>query len=661
MRTSKHTSNLTSDIDTNPASDHTVLSVVTRRVGYGLSVMLLAVLLVTLNHGQSVSPVIADGGQVKAVSISPQGEIGNGESNRPVISDNGRYIAFESSANNLVSGDTNGLQDIFVYDQILNRITMVSIASNDTRSNGISSYASISGDGRFVGFISTADNLVENDDNRQSDLFIHDMLTKKTEIVSIATDGTQGNKSTFNRSAISSDGRFVAFQSTSTNLIGRDINNVTDIFVRDRQQNITTLASISSEGVQGNGGSLSPSISGDGRFVAFRSFASSLTRGDTNGTFDILVHDRETAETYRVSIAPDGGVSNGNSLDAFIATYGRFVSFQSKATNLTSNDTNGMQDVFLHDMDTEQTTLMSVTSDGVQANRESNQLAPVSGLGRSTVFQTVANNLVSSDTNGHVDIFVHDQALQQTDRVSVSTTGEQGRLSSSYPYISANGRYVTFVSEAYNLVSNDDNGKLDIFVYDRGQAVAEPTATPTTTPSPTPTKTSTPTTTPTPTSTPTMTPTPTSTPTPFSVTITRDDGGVLSTHGISANSGVTVYFPPQAVLTDTLVTYHYQLPQSFPPMIALDKFFSLEIETLPPFTQTSLPITVVVRYTNQERGAALANGISLYRQQDDLWVTNDLTQIARTDNAITNTTRYLASYGVWGDTLGIYLPVITRP
>ena len=648
------------DTNTYSSNNHTRLSIITHRIGYGMVFIFLGLLLFVLNRGHPVPFAIADGGRVKVVSVSPQGEIGNRGSNRPVISDNGRYIAFESSANNLVSGDTNGLQDIFVYDQTLNRITMISITSDGTQGNSISSYASISGDGRFVGFISTADNLVENDNNEQSDMFIHDTLTKKTEIVSVATDGTQGNKSTFNRSAISTDGRFVTFQSTSTNLIGRDINNATDIFVRDRQQNITTLASISSEGVQGNGGSLSPSISGDGRFVAFRSFASSLTRYDTNNTFDILVHDRQTAQTNRVSIAPDGEVSNGNSLDAFIATYGRYVSFQSKATNLTQNDTNDKQDVFLHDMDTGKTTLMSVASNRVQANRESNQLAPVSGLGRSAVFQTVANNLVSGDTNGHVDIFVHNQNSQSTDRVSVSTTGEQGSMSSSYPYISADGRYITFVSEAYNLVPNDDNGRLDIFVYDRGQAVVEPTATQTNTPSPTPSAT------PTKTSTPTMTPTPTSTPTPFSVSITKDEGGVLSSHGVDANSGVTIYFPPQAVLTDTLVTYHYQLPQPFPPMIALDKFFSLE--TLPPFTQTSLPITVVVRYTNQERGAALANGISLYRQRDGLWVTDNLTQTGRTDNTLTNTTRYIvsytryiASYGVWGDTLGIYLPVITRP
>ncbi|MDM8528446.1 hypothetical protein QUF58_09575 [Anaerolineales bacterium HSG24] len=644
-----------SGIDTYPS--HTLLSTLPRRVGYGLIFIFLGLLLFILNRGQPVPPAIADGGRVKVVSINSQGEIGTGESNRPVISYDGRYIAFESSAKNLVSSDTNGLQDVFVYDQSLNQMHMVSVASDGTQSNGISSYAAISGDGRFVGFISTADNLVENDDNRQSDLFIHDTWTKMTEIVSVATDGTQGNKSTFNRSAISFDGQVVAFQSTSTNLIQRDINNVADVFVRDRQQNITTLASISSEGVQGNGGSLSPSVSGDGRFVAFRSFASSLTRGDTNNTFDILVHDRNTAQTNRVSIAPDGGVSNGNSLDAFIAMYGRYVSFQSKATNLIANDTNSMQDVFLYDMDTGQTILMSVTSNGTQANRESNQLAPVSGLGRSAVFQTVANNLVSSDTNGHIDIFVHDQSSQLTDRVSVSTTGEQGSMSSSYPYISANGRYVTFVSEASNLVPNDDNRKLDIFVYDRG--VAEPTATPTTTPSPTPSATSTPSPTPTKTSTPTITPTPTSTPTPFSALITKDEGGVLPSHGVDTNLGVTIYFPPQAVLTDTLVTYHYQLPQRFPPMIAIDKFFSLE--TFPPLTQTSLPITVVIRYTDQERGAALANGISLYRQQDGLWVTNDLLQIARTDNALTNTTRYIASYGVWGDTLGIYLPVITRP
>ncbi|MCA9896608.1 MAG: PD40 domain-containing protein [Anaerolineales bacterium] len=409
-------------------------------------------------------------GTTTRVSVASDGTEGNAFSWGSSISADGRYVAFSSDASNLVSGDTNGTRDIFVYDRQTSQTTRVSIASDGTEGNADSDYyLSNSADGRYVAFQSDASNLVSGDTNLATDVFVHDQQTGQTTRVSVASDGTEGNADTSGFTIISADGRYVAFQSDASNLVSGDTNLATDIFVHDRQTGQTTRVSVASDGSEGNDVSYKPTISADGRYVAFQSYASNLVSGDTNGTGDDFVHDRQTGQTTRVSVSSDGTEGNGVSSHPAISANGRYVTFYSNASNLVSGDTNGTGDIFVHDRQTGQTTRVSVASDGTQGNNSACCSPAITEDGRYVAFQSGASNLVISDTNSWSDVFVHDQQTGQTTRVSVASDGSEGNNYSSLfdPAITADGRYVTYHSEASNLVSGDTNGAGDIFVHDR--------------------------------------------------------------------------------------------------------------------------------------------------------------------------------------------------
>jgi Tol biopolymer transport system component len=418
------------------------------------------------------SAVHAAKGETTLVSVSSEGTIGDGASSWPSISSDGRYVAFRSYAENLVDDDTNDYSDIFVHDRQTGETTRVSVAPDGiTEGDGSSSEPSISSDGRYVAFSSYAHNLVAGDTNGQSDIFVHDRQTGETTRVSVASgvDGAQGNAYS-SSPHISSDGRYVAFSSDATNLVDGDTNSRTDIFVHDRQTLQTTRVSVRSgvDGTQSNGHSYfhnysNPAISSDGRYVAFYSFATNLVDDDTNGVADTFVHDCQTGETTRVSIGFDGE-ANGPSLDASISSDGRYVAFSSEATNLVEDDTNGVLDIFVHDRQTLQTTRVSVASDGTEGDDDSYGQS-ISSDGRYVAFGSEATNLVDGDTNVDHDVFVHDRQTGQTTRVSVGSDGSGGDYGGWFFSISSDGRYVAFGSDA-TLVDGDTNGVYDIFVHD---------------------------------------------------------------------------------------------------------------------------------------------------------------------------------------------------
>jgi Tol biopolymer transport system component len=345
--------------------------------------------------------------------------------------------------------------------------TRVSVRSNGTQGNDFSAEASLSATGRFVAFSSVATNLVGGDTNGVPDVFVHDRKTDKTTRVSVASDGTQGNDFS-DAPSLSATGRYVAFFSLASNLVSGDTNGTGDVFVHDRATGQTTRVSVRSNGTQGNDLSLHPSLSATGRYVAFDSLATNLAEGgDTNSTSDVFVHDRETGQTTLVSVASDGTQGSGYSDIPSISATGRYVAFHSFATNLVSDDTNGVPDVFVHDRKTGQTTRVSVASDGTQGNDNSDGFS-LSATGRYVAFHSFATNLAEGgDTNSTSDVFVHDQASGQTTRVSVASNGTQGNGGSYDPSISATGRYLAFYSDASNLVNGDTNSIGDIFVHNR--------------------------------------------------------------------------------------------------------------------------------------------------------------------------------------------------
>src|SRR5213078_3528455 len=321
-----------------------------------------------------------------------------------------------------------------VRDRQTGMTARVSVASDGTQANNVSSYPALSADGRFVAFQSDATNLVVGDTNGKTDVFVHDRQTGTTERVSVASGGgTQGTGNSggfFAFPALSADGRLVAFQSDATNLVAGDTNGATDVFVHDRQTGATERVSVTSGGRQGNGFSAGPVLSADGRFVAFHSAATNLVTGDTNGAADVFVHDRQTGTTERVSVASGGTQSNAASLGSALSADGRFVAFQSDATNLVAGDTNGATDVFVHDRQTGATERVSVASGGgTQGNRNSGgffAFPALSAAGRLVAFQSAATNLVADDTNGATDVFVHDRQTGTTERVRVASGRTQG-------------------------------------------------------------------------------------------------------------------------------------------------------------------------------------------------------------------------------------------
>jgi Tol biopolymer transport system component len=421
----------------------------------------LGILALLLSIG--ISAVVAIVG-MERVSVASDGAQGNDVSFISSISADGRHIAFASAASNLVQGDANGAPDVFVRDRQSNATTLVSLASDGTQGNDVSEWTSISADGRYVAFSSYASNLVPGDTNGDWDMFVRDLQTNTTTRVSIASDGTQGNANSSNSPSISADGRYVAFPSNASNLVAGDTNGRSDIFVRDRQTGTTTRISIASDGTQGNGNSAFPSISADGRYVAFVSYASNLVPGDTNGVWDIFVRDRQANTTTRVSVASDGTQGNDSSYTSpSISADGRYVAFLSFASNLVPGDTNATIDVFVRDRQTDTTTRVSLANDGMQGNSAS-EWPSISADGRYVAFASAASNLVPADTNGVSDVFVRDRQTDTTTRVSLATDGTQGNGDAIYTSISADGQHVAFESTASNLVPGDTNDVEDVFV-----------------------------------------------------------------------------------------------------------------------------------------------------------------------------------------------------
>jgi Tol biopolymer transport system component len=405
------------------------------------------------------------------VSVDSAGSEANAISAGPSLSTDGNVVAFISNSSNLVANDTNGGADVFVHERSTGITERVSVDSSGGEGNSFSSIAALSADGNVVAFFSDASNLVAGDTNGLYDVFVHDRTTGLTERVSIDSSGAQANgvSGLHGPPSVSADGRFVAFDSDATNLVANDTNGFTDVFVHDRRTGTTELVSVDSSGAPANSVSAWTSISVDGQIVAFNSDASNLVAGDTNGKWDIFVHDRATGTTERVSVRSNGSEANGDSGIPALSSDGRFVSFDGDASNLVVGDRNHCGDVFVHDRATGATERVSVDSSGAEGAKSS-QFAAISGDGRFVTFSSLAANLVVGDTNGLCDIFVHDRASGLTERVSVDSAGAESDGESGdhdVPVISADGNVVAFGSAATNLVAGDTNGVVDVFAHER--------------------------------------------------------------------------------------------------------------------------------------------------------------------------------------------------
>ncbi|MEN4017111.1 MAG: Ig-like domain-containing protein [Methanobacterium sp.] len=425
--------------------------------------------------------VAAANNNIERVSISTNGSESNYGCSEPSISSDGRYIAFSSYANNLVENDTNGHSDIFVHDRVLNITERNSISSTGTESNGDSFEPSISADGSFVAFVSHATNLVDDDTNDAGDIFVYDRLFKLTKRISLASNGEQSNSNS-NEPSISGNGNYIAFTSWASNLVENDTNDWGDVFVYNRITGTLERISISNNGNEQLMPPNSmirvgyePSISDDGRYVAFTSYAENLAGGDNNNCQDIFLHDRVLKTTKRVSISCNGHEANGNSENPSINSNGRYIAFTSDANNLVEDDSNPWRDIFVHDTETGITEKVSIFISEETISRNPS----ISGDGHFIAFEATKGEQVreaglnenspyifADVANGH-NIFLHDRTLKTTNRISTSYIWEEADSSSYNPSISDDGSFVAFSSYAGNLVPGDSNHCADIFVYNQ--------------------------------------------------------------------------------------------------------------------------------------------------------------------------------------------------
>ncbi|MBL8767022.1 MAG: PD40 domain-containing protein [Planctomycetes bacterium] len=382
----------------------------------------------------------------------------------PALSANGRFVAFWSFASNLVPDDSNGFGDVFVRDRKTGRTTRVSVDHTGKDASSVSLRPAISTSGRFVAFESFATDIVPGDGNASADVFLRDLKSGQSMRVSVDSAGGEGNGNSF-EAAMSSSGRVVAFSSTSTNLVVGDGNGQSDVFLRDMKSGKTSRVSVDSAGIEANEGSFAPAVSSSGRFVAYSSLADNLVDGDLNAKRDVFVHDRKTQRTSRVSVDSAGLEGDGDSSEPAVSSNGRFVAFVSESTNLVAGDVNARRDVFVHDRTTGETTRVSLDSAGVEGNGHSSSPA-VSSSGRFVAFVSESTNLVPGDVNAKRDVFVHDRKTGQTRRVSVDPTGTDADGHSGAPAVSAKGRFTAFESAATNLIPDDVNGVVDVFVHD---------------------------------------------------------------------------------------------------------------------------------------------------------------------------------------------------
>ncbi|PKQ38049.1 MAG: hypothetical protein CVT59_02115, partial [Actinobacteria bacterium HGW-Actinobacteria-1] len=395
--------------------------------------------------------------------------------------------AVAAVADDAITGIDAQLEELPPLDTFVTETVRVSTDADgeqgmdDYESNRGSRSAAISADGQFVAFY-TGNVLVEEDTNDYRDWYLKDLATGDVTLVSVADDESPANDDYSEgdgRASVSGDGRYVAFDSYASNLIGEeaDNNGSEDIFVRDVVDGTTVRVSIASDGTEADYGSWDPSISDDGRYVSFTSDATNLVEGDDNGYNDVFVHDLQTGTTTRVSVDAEGGQANESCGTSEISGDGSTIAFLS-AASLVEDDSNGYTDVYVKTLADGSIARASVASDGTEANDSSSDydFPALSEDGQLVVFISSASNLVDDDANDERDVFMHDFGTGETVLVSLNSAGEQTYDYPEDPSMSADGRFVTFEDEAgemkpvsvsdLSLVNGDVNNEDDIVLKD---------------------------------------------------------------------------------------------------------------------------------------------------------------------------------------------------
>jgi len=382
----------------------------------------------------------------RRVSVRSDGAEAEDFSGQAAVSGNGRYVAFQSKADNLVPGDTNQKEDVFVHDRDTGSIERVSLRPDGSQFPDLSGHPSLSDDGWLVAF--------QGRSTDQDAVFVRDRISATTA----AVPSPAGNSARCTAPRLSGDGRFVAFLCNN--------GEWQRVFVHDRVTSTTTMVSRSTGGAAANGACEQPSISRDGRFVAFASIADNLVSGDSNDKYDVFVHDRVLGTTIRASVSANGTEGNDDSVEAAIAADGGAVAFASKAANLVPGDDNGKSDVFVRDRVAGTIVRASVDPRGQELDQESWQPS-LSADGTKVVFASLSDRVIDDDQNGKQDVFCRDLVLDTNVRISIARGGGDPDEASTEPAQASDAPVVAFTSKAQNLVASDENDKDDVFVAPR--------------------------------------------------------------------------------------------------------------------------------------------------------------------------------------------------
>jgi Tol biopolymer transport system component len=445
----------------------------------------------------SAQPNDLPDGSIQRVSVAADGTQGNASvssAGRLRVSADGHYVVFSSSASNLVPGDNNGKLDVFLVNRVSHTIERISMGLGSAEADGNSLSTDMTPDGRYIVFYSNATNLVAADSNGVGDVFVYDQTNHTTTRVSVSTTGAQGDANSA-EGHISYDGSQVVFASLANGFASETGGYDYDVFVHDRDTDHdgifdetgsvrTFRITIGADGSEPDSyNNLRVNISGNGRYVSFGSDSKNLVSPpDADSFFDVFVFDRDAnnngifdeqvvggTHLAKVSVDPEGNDGDATSyLDesAPMSEDGRYITFPSAASNLVEEDYNGKIDIFVRDLQTGQTTLITHGPGGVSAEGKSYE-PYISSDGRYIAFQTAADGLVSGDDNGWNDCLIHDMLTDTKIMASRTQEGSLGNGNSGPCYLSATGQVVVFMSDATNLVPNDTNHFTDVFIYIR--------------------------------------------------------------------------------------------------------------------------------------------------------------------------------------------------
>jgi len=414
----------------------------------------------------SAAPVAAAQGRCSTdwVSKSSSGQPAMAHCRQPAVSTDARFVAFVSEASNLVPGDTNQTYDVFVFDRRLDNVERVSVGTGGIQGNGKSLMPDISGDGRYVVFVSESTNWDPRDTHPGPDLYLRDRVNQTTELLSVAfappVDPLGGSGSP----KISPDGRFVAFEHSEDNILPGDANGYSDIFLLDRTTGVTELVSIDSASLQADNYCDKPAMSADGRFVAFTSNATNWYPGNRPKPLSyvyVYVRDRATKTLTPVNLNANGTLGPGSAdWDIDLSADGRYLAYLYRWANALDPTLTWKTEGFVRDLVTGETqpVAFSVFGNNGSAGHLDNGLGPdnptISADGRFVAFDSrYHEHVLHSGNRAGVNVFIHDRLTGLTQAASLGPDGQwpslppQTAAEAFESCVSADGSSVAFICE----------------------------------------------------------------------------------------------------------------------------------------------------------------------------------------------------------------------